>query len=256
MRLGVGLRDGYVDQRRESLDRRDALADAVPGRRRSGHGPGPPRHVVGYLRDFLFRPEQARTPLRALSGGERNRLLLAMQLARPCNLLVLDEPTNDLDLDTLDLLQEMLAEFAGTLLLVSHDRDFLDRLVTSVIAFEGAGRVQEYAGGYRDYLRQRRPAGAPAMTRPSAPVKVKSGPSPLRRASRQQRDLERVIAEIEALETAAAKLERELSDRDLFGRDPGAFRQRSDRLAEVRQSLEVAEQRWSALEQQRAEAGA
>ena len=114
--------------------------------------------MVGYLGDFLFRPEQARTPVRALSGGERNRLLLARQLARAANLLVLDEPTNDLDMETLDLLQEVLAEFAGTLLLVSHDRDFLDRLVTSIIAFEGGGRLLEYAGGYSDMLRQRAPA--------------------------------------------------------------------------------------------------
>ena len=256
VRHGVGLSIGYVDQRRESLD-----PDATPWQTLCPGGgdqvmvQGRARHAVGYLRDFLFRPEQARTPLRALSGGERNRLLLAKQLARPCNLLVLDEPTNDLDMDTLDLLQEVLFEFAGTLLLVSHDRDFLDRLVTSVIAFEGGGRVQEYAGGYRDYLRQRRPADAPP-TKPSQPLKAKSGPSPLRRASRRQRDLERVIAEIEGLETEIADLEHELSDRDLFGRDPGAFRERTDRLAELRKSLEAADRRWAALEQQLAEAGA
>jgi ABC transport system ATP-binding/permease protein len=156
-------------------------------------------------------------------------------------------------MDTLDLLQEILSEFEGTLLLVSHDRDFLDRLVTSVIAFEGGGRVQEYAGGYRDYLRQRQPAGGPA-TRPSQPAKGKAGPGPLRRASRRQRDQERVIAEIEALESEIADLEHELSDRDLFGRDPGAFQRRTDRLAELRTSLEAAERRWAALEQQLAEA--
>jgi ATP-binding cassette subfamily F protein uup len=158
-------------------------------------------------------------------------------------------------MDTLDLLQEVLFEFAGTLLLVSHDRDFLDRLVTSVIAFEGGGRVQEYAGGYRDYLRQRRPVSPPS-TKPSQPAKAKSGPGPLRVASRRQRDLERVIAEIEALETEIADLEHDLSDRDLFGRDPGVFRQRTDRLALLRSGLEAAERRWSALEQQLAEAGA
>jgi ATP-binding cassette subfamily F protein uup len=256
VRHGVGLSIGYVDQRRESLD-----LDATPWQTLCQGGgdqvmvQGRSRHVVGYLRDFLFRPEQARTPLRALSGGERNRLLLAKQLARPCNLLVLDEPTNDLDMDTLDLLQEVLFEFAGTLLLVSHDRDFLDRLVTSVIAFEGGGRVQEYAGGYRDYLRQRRPVSPPS-TKPSQPAKAKSGPGPLRVASRRQRDLERVIAEIAALEAEIADLEHELSDRDLFGRDPGAFRRRTDRLAELRKSLEAAERRWSALEQQLAQAGA
>ena len=146
-------------------------------------------------------------PIRALSGGERNRLLLARQLARPCNLLVLDEPTNDLDMDTLDLLQEVLAEFAGTLLLVSHDRDFLDRLVTSVIAFEGGGRLQEYAGGYSDYLRQRPPPEPVAAGREP----LRRGPgraAPARLASRRQRELARVIAEIEALESEIAALER------------------------------------------------
>jgi ATP-binding cassette subfamily F protein uup len=255
VRLGLDLSATYVDQRRASLD-----LDRTPWQTLCPDGgdqvlvQGRFRHVVGYLRDFLFRPEQARTPIRALSGGERNRLLLATQLARPCNLMVLDEPTNDLDMDTLDLLQEILAEFAGTLLVVSHDRDFLDRLVTSVIAFEGGGRTQEYAGGYRDYLRQRRPVQEPVATlRPAD--KPKAGPGPLRLASRRQRELDRVIAEIEALETRVADLERELADADLFARDPGAFERRTERLAELRGALEAAERRWSALEAQLAEAG-
>jgi ABC transport system ATP-binding/permease protein len=254
VRQGVDLSVGYVDQRRESLD-----LDATPWQTLCPDGgdqvlvQGRWRHVVGYLRDFLFQPDQARTPIRALSGGERNRLLLARQLSKPCNLLVLDEPTNDLDMDTLDLLQEILAEFAGTLLLVSHDRDFLDRLVTSVIAFEGDGAVAEYAGGYRDYLRQRRPAVAPA-TSPRPPDKRRAGPGPLRLASRRQRELDRVIAEIEALETALAEVERALADPDLFGRDPPAFERRTAQLAELRRALDGAERRWSALEQQLAEA--
>jgi ABC transport system ATP-binding/permease protein len=255
VRLGVGLSVGHVDQRRASLD-----LDVTPWQMLCPDGgdqvmvQGRFRHVVGYLRDFLFRPEQARTPIRALSGGERNRLLLARQLATPCNLLVLDEPTNDLDMDTLDLLQEILAEFAGTLLLVSHDRDFLDRLVTSVIAFEGAGRVQEYAGGYSDYLRQRSPvAASPTMPRPAA--KPKAGPGPARLESRRQRELARVIAEIEALETEIAGLERELADPGLFRRDPAGFEQRSSRLAERQGVLEAAEQRWLALEEQPVPAG-
>jgi len=211
------------------------------------------RHVVGYLRDFLFQPEQARTPIRALSGGERNRLLLAWQLARPCNLLVLDEPTNDLDMDTLDLLQEVLAEFAGTLLLVSHDRDFLDRLVTSVIALEGRGRAQEYAGGYSDYLRQRRDAPPPSAPRPVA--RPKAAPGPARVASRRQRELGRVLAEIAALEAEIAALERALGDPELFRRDPAGFERRAARLGELRGSLEAAEGRWLALEEQLAETG-
>jgi ATP-binding cassette subfamily F protein uup len=256
VRLGIGLTVGRVDQRRASLD-----LDATPWQMLCPDGgdqvmvQGRFRHVVGYLRDFLFRPEQVRTPIRALSGGERNRLLLAKQLATPCNLLVLDEPTNDLDMDTLDLLQEVLAEFAGTLLLVSHDRDFLDRLVTSVIAFEGGGRVQEYAGGYSDYLRQRRPVTPPpSVPRPTARPKA-GGPSPARLASRRQRALERLLAEIEALEAAIAGLERELADPELFRRDPGAFQARAARLAGLRDALGAAEQRWLALEEQLAEAG-
>ncbi len=250
VRRGAALTVGRVDQRRASLD-----LDATPWQTLCPDGgdqvmvQGRFRHVVGYLRDFLFRPEEARTPIRALSGGERNRLLLAQQLARPCNLLVLDEPTNDLDMDTLDLLQEVLAEFAGTLLLVSHDRDFLDRLVTSVIAFEGGGRVQEYAGGYSDYLRQRPRAPAPPGS-PRPADRPRAGPGPARLASRRQRELERVLAEIAALETEIAGLERELADPDLFRRDPAGFEQRAARLGGLRGTVETAERRWLALEEQ------
>ena len=156
VRLGANLAPVILDQRRESLDPEQTLAQALTG----GSGDtvtvaGQSRHVVGYMKDFLFRPEQARTPVGVLSGGERARLTLARAFAQPSNLLVLDEPTNDLDLETLDLLQEHLAEYPGTVLLVSHDRDFLDRVVTSVIASEGNGRWVEYAGGYSDMLAQR-----------------------------------------------------------------------------------------------------
>jgi ATP-binding cassette subfamily F protein uup len=208
---------------------------------------GRKQHVIGYLRDFLFRPEQARTPIRALSGGERNRLLLAKQLAQPANLLVLDEPTNDLDVDTLDLLQEILVEFAGTLLLVSHDRDFLDRLVTSVIVFEGDGRLQEYAGGYGDMLRQRT-APAPSARAPStAPARLPGpgrGATPLRARSRAQRELDRLLGQVEALTGEISCLEDELADPDLFRREPEAFAARTARLAAARDDLHAAEQRW------------
>ncbi len=253
VRQGVGLRVAYVDQRRASLD-----LDATPWQTLCPDGgdqvmvQGRFRHVVGYLRDFLFRPEQARAEVRSLSGGERNRLLLARQLAAPCNLLVLDEPTNDLDMDTLDLLQEILGEFAGTLLLVSHDRDFLDRLVTSVIAFEGGGRVQEYAGGYSDYLRQRPPDPAPPAPRAAA-GRPRAGPGRLRLESRRQRELERVIAEIETIEAEIAALERKLADPDLFRRDPLDFQRRSERLAVLQASRAAAEGRWLALEEPLAE---
>jgi ABC transport system ATP-binding/permease protein len=249
VRLGTGLAVSFIDQRRESLD-----LDATPWQTLCPAGgdqvwaQGRSQHVIGYLRDFLFRPEQARTAVRALSGGERNRLLLARQLARPANLLVLDEPTNDLDMDTLDLLQEVLADFTGTLLLVSHDRDFLDRLVTSVIAFEGGGRLREYAGGYSDMLRQRPAAPATTTKAPAAeksrPRKLKAAVTPLRARNRAQRDLDRLIGQIETLSTEVGRLERELGDPDLFRRDPGRFDDLTGRLARVRVELERAEERW------------
>jgi len=245
VRLGANLVIGYIDQRREALD-----PDATPWQTLCPGGgdhvsvQGRSRHVVGYLRDFLFRAEQARTPVRALSGGERNRLLLAKQLARPANLLVLDEPTNDLDMDTLDLLQEVLAEFAGTLLLVSHDRDFLDRLVTSVIAFEAGGRLREYAGGYSDMLYQRTPATRETGTRVPSPDKPKGGATPLRASSRAQRDLDRLLARIEALGAEIVRLEGELADPELFRRDPGSFDALTRRLSRSRDERHAAEQRW------------
>src|SRR5437660_11940782 len=155
VRLGTNLVQVTLDQRRKSLDPEQSLAEALT--RGSGDTvtvAGQSRHVIGYMKDFLFRPEQARTPVGILSGGERARLTLALAFARPSNLMVVDEPTNDLDLETLDLLQEKLAEYAGTVLLVSHDRDFLDRVVTSIIASEGNGSWTEYAGGYTDMLAQ------------------------------------------------------------------------------------------------------
>src|SRR5437588_6944113 len=166
VRLGTNLAPVILDQRRETLDPEQTLAQSLTG----GSGDtvvvaGQSRHVVGYMEDFLFRPEQARTPVGVLSGGERARLTLARAFARPSNLLVLDEPTNDLDLETLDLLQEKLTEYRGTVLLVSHDRDFLDRVVTSIIATDGNGRWIEYAGGYTDMLAQRAaaPRGSPLV---------------------------------------------------------------------------------------------
>ena len=249
VRLGTGLTISVIDQGRESLD-----LDATPWQTLCPAGgdhvsvQGRPQHVIGYLRDFLFRPEQARTASRALSGGERNRLLLAKQLARPANLLVLDEPTNDLDMDTLDLLQEVLADFTGTLLLVSHDRDFIDRLVTSIIAFEGRGRLQEYAGGYSDMLRQR-PAPPETIAKrrsmeKSRPAKPDGPTAPPRSRSRAQRDLDRLIGQIEALSAEIGRLERALGDPDLFRRDPGTFEDLTARLAGARVELDTAEQRW------------
>jgi ATP-binding cassette subfamily F protein uup len=250
VRQGTNLQIAQIDQRRDSLD-----PDATPWQTLCPDGGdqvlvnGRWRHVIGYLRDFLFQPEQARTPVRALSGGERNRLLLAKQIAAPCNLMVLDEPTNDLDTDTLDLLQEVLADFAGTILLVSHDRDFLDRVVTSVVAFEGGGRLQEYAGGYGDMLRQRRVGPEPAVSRKGGGPQKKPQAASAGMPKRPERELERTLARIETLEAGIAALEASLADPDLFLKRPEAFRSRTEQLEARRIELGGAEQRWLELEQ-------
>jgi ATP-binding cassette subfamily F protein uup len=207
------------------------------------------------MKDFLFRPEQARTPLKALSGGERGRLMLARALARPSNLLVLDEPTNDLDLETLDLLQEMLATYPGTLLLVSHDRDFLDRVVTSVVASDGDGVWTEYAGGYSDMVAQRghgigarRAARAP-RARPIAP-RPATEPPRARAESRprltfaDQHALKTLPARIEALRVETQRLEEILSDANLYRRDPNEFVIASTALAAVRSETARTEEEW------------
>src|SRR3954452_22807869 len=190
VRLGANLQPVTLDQRRESLDPDWTVAEALTG----GHGDtvtvaGRSKHVVGYMKDFLFAPEQARMPLRVLSGGERGRLMLARALAKPSNLLVLDEPTNDLDLETLDLLEELLADYAGTVLLISHDRDFLDRIVTTTIVAEGEGRWIEYAGGYTDMVAQRGSgvvARAPTTARPSQVDRRPSAPERREEAPRKR----------------------------------------------------------------------
>jgi ATP-binding cassette subfamily F protein uup len=215
--------------------------------------------VVGYIKDFLFRPEQARTPVGALSGGERARLILARAFAKPSNLLVLDEPTNDLDLETLDLLQERLAEYPGTVLLVSHDRDFLDRVVTSVVASEGNGRWVEYTGGYTDMLAQR-PAN-PAASRAAGDRMVRPAPrgtTPASSRSRrmsytERRALELLPARMASLEARIEALNGVLADPDLYARDRARFEATSSALAAAREELTAAEERWLALEMRREE---
>ena len=263
VRLGTNLAQVTLDQRRESLDPAQTLAEALTGD--SGDTVpvgGQSRHVIGYMKDFLFRPEQARTPVAVLSGGERARLTLARIFARPSNLLVLDEPTNDLDLETLDLLQEKLAEYAGTVLLVSHDRDFIDRAVSSVIASEGNGRWIEYAGGYTDMLAQRSAAQRQAQPskarglKQSRPNTQKSGTSAgnLRRMNfNDQRALELLPARIAELETQITELNAVLADRDLYARDPARFSVTTEALAVARAELAVAEEQWLRLEMQREE---
>ena len=256
LRLGTGLAPLYFDQRRESLDPEATLwRSLVPGGGDSLMVRGRQRHVVSYLRDFLFEEAQARQPVKSLSGGEKNRLLLARLFAKPSNLLVMDEPTNDLDMETLDLLVELLDGYRGTLLMVSHDRDFLDRLATGIIAVEGRGKVQEYAGGYSDYLAQRRPEDAPRKAPPPKRAAAETRPKPRAPAGKlsykEARELDALPGQIEELSAEIAALEARLADPALFARDPEAFKQTAERLEAARQALGDAENRWLALEERR-----
>ena len=257
VRLGSNLEIATLDQRRESLDLEATVAETLTG----GRGDaviidGQSRHVIGYMKDFLFKPEQARTPVKALSGGEKGRLILARALALPSNLLVLDEPTNDLDLETLDLLQEMLASYPGTLLLVSHDRDFLDRTVTSVIAFEGEGRWIEYAGGYSDMVAQRgHGVGILAQDKPASPSAARPAPQarrgqePRKRLSpTEQHALKTSPARIASLNEAIRRLEHRLADPDFYASDRTGFTAAGAELAKAQGELAAVEEEWLRLE--------
>jgi ATP-binding cassette subfamily F protein uup len=255
VRLGANLQVATMTQHRDSLDPNTTVADALTG----GAGDtvmvnNTPKHVVGYMRDFLFAPEQTRTPLSKLSGGERGRLMLAQVLAKPSNLLVLDEPTNDLDMETLDVLEDMLADYPGTVLLISHDRDFLDRLVSGVIAPEGGGRWIEYAGGYSDMLAQRgadlrREAAAVAAAKPDKPAPPPPEPSARRRLSfKDKHALETLPATIAKLQREAATLQVRLDDPDFYVRDRGTFEKTTATLSEIQQKIAAAEEQWLALE--------
>ena len=257
IRLGTNLTPVYVDQSRSSLDPEATLWDTLC---ESGGDQvivrGKPRHVVSYLRDFLFRESQARQPVKALSGGEQCRLLLARALAKPSNLLILDEPTNDLDMETLDLLQEIVSDYDGTVLLVSHDRDFLDRIVTSVIALEGDGKAQEYPGGYSDYLRQRKEnarASSAAKTSSSTAPKQERAKAQTKLSYKDQRALEELQSRMPALEKEIAALEAALADPDLYARDPDKFHKTTERHDALKAELEKAEELWLELEMKREE---
>ncbi|HEY3659205.1 MAG TPA: ATP-binding cassette domain-containing protein [Steroidobacteraceae bacterium] len=250
---GTSLAPAYFDQQRDQLDPSKSIMDNVTG----GSGEtitidGNARHVSSYLRDFLFPPERLHAPVSMLSGGERNRLLLARLFAKPSNLLVMDEPTNDLDAETLDLLEEMVAEYAGTLLLVSHDRAFLDNVVTSTLVFEGAGRVNEYVGGYTDWLRQRRLSAVTARTPPAARAAPAVVPPPIlkpRKLSyKDQRELDAMPKTIQRLETEQAELARSIGDPELFRRSPADAAAALQRLQAVEKELEDAFSRWEELE--------
>ena len=255
--LGTGLEIAYFDQLREQLDPEQSVFDSIADGADFVDVGGSRRHVHGYLQDFLFPPDRARTPVRALSGGERNRLLLARLFTRKFNLFVLDEPTNDLDIETLDLLEELLLEFTGTLLVVSHDRAFLDNVVASTLVFEGGGRIGEYVGGYTDWVRQRKPAvPAPPPKRvvappPSAPVKAKK-----RKLSfKETAELASLPDRIDALEKEREQLYASLAD-PAFLRDGAAVTTAKARLAAIEVELGVLVARWEELETIAAEASA
>jgi len=252
VRLGTNIEAAVFDQRRQSLDPEKSVWDTLTdGRGDNVWVRGRPQHVVGYMKDFLFSEAQAMTPVRALSGGERNRLLLAKLLAKPSNLLVLDEPTNDLDMDTLDLLEEVLADYDGTLLVVSHDRDFLDRLVTSVIAVEGGGIVGEYVGGYSDYLAQRPPPAGAAKPRPNAAQAPARPKAATKLSYNDARELDGLPGRIDALTAEIAGLEALLADGGLYGRDRARFDGAAARVDLARGELQAAEDRWLDLETRR-----
>ena len=264
VRLGANLEMATLDQKRASLEPTTTLRDALTG---GGSDTvevnGERKHVIGYMKDFLFAPEQARTPIGRLSGGERGRLMLARALAQPSNLLVLDEPTNDLDLETLDLLQEMLTDYPGTLLLVSHDRDFLDRVATGVLVAEGGGNWQEYAGGYTDMVAQRGSgvAGRSVVPDRAAPVRDTTlppkPPEGLRTALKEKLSfkdkhaLDTLPKTIAALEAKKAKLRTILDDPGLYARDPAAFARQSAALSVAEADLAAAEDAWLELEMRR-----
>jgi ATP-binding cassette subfamily F protein uup len=267
IRLGANLETASLEQRRDSLKPEWTLADALTG----GSGDfvvvnGVAKHVASYMQDFLFLPEQMRTPVKVLSGGERARLMLARALARPSNLLVLDEPTNDLDLETLDVLEELLGGYTGTLILISHDRDFLDRAVTSIIVPEEGGGWIEYAGGYSDMIAQRGAAPFPASGR-GKPAKAQrpglktkpaegGGPKPKRRLSfNEKHALETLPSKIAALEKKVAELQKRLDDPALYTRDRQAFEETSATLVKAQAELGSAEHRWLELEILREEIG-
>lgn len=262
VKLGTNLEIATLDQKREELNPNDTLAHYLTdGRGDNLLVNGEVKHVTGYMKDFLFQPEQARTPIRNLSGGERARLILARILARPTNLLILDEPTNDLDIETLDLLQEIVAGFSGTVILVSHDRDFLDRTVTSTIApanpDQPDGRWIEYAGGYSDMMAQRKGAAEEkrkaerqekAKAAPSAPSSQEPGKAKAKLSFKQKFALENLPKEMEKAQEEIAKREQRMADPELFAKDQAAFNKLAQEMEKLREKLEAMEEEWLELE--------
>ena len=255
VKTGTQLEIAYFDQLRNVLDLEKSVKDNVSEGSDFVDVNGQRRHIYSYLQDFLFSPERARTPVKALSGGERNRILLAKLLLKPSNLIVMDEPTNDLDMVTLELLEEMLSDYKGTLLLISHDRAFMDNVVTSTWVFDGKGNIDEYIGGYQDYLQQRpdqtvvdqksdvKKAVAKAEAAAAAPTAKK-----VKLSYKDQRALEQLPGEIEALEQEQTELAEKLADGSWFVTDANAATKASQRLAEIDEELLEKLERWDELE--------
>jgi ABC transport system ATP-binding/permease protein len=260
VRLGANVQIAYYDQQREQLDPERTVFDTVGEGNDTVTSNGRTRHVHAYLRDFLFSDERARSPVKALSGGERNRLLLARLFTRPANVLVLDEPTNDLDLETLELLEEQLVEWPGTLLLVSHDRAFLDNVVTSTFVFEGDGRVREYVGGYEDWVRQRLAENTSKMigggsvkegTRAAPDEKPKTTKIVARRMKlsfKDQRELDGLPAAIDALEQEQRAVAERIAAPDFYKESAEGIRQTLARAEELQRELAAAYARWGELD--------
>ena len=258
--LGTNLEIALFDQSRAALDPDMTLWDSLtgdPDMRVSGKADqvmvrGAPKHVVGYLKEFLFDEAQARAPIRSLSGGEKARLLLAKIMARPSNLLVLDEPTNDLDVETLDLLQDLIDQYDGTVMLVSHDRDFLDRVTVTTIAMEGDGKATAYAGGWSDYQSQRRPRPTreeAAKAKASAAKSKQQAGAKTALTFTEKHRLDALPSEIERLEAEIVKLQELMSDPDLFTENPVKFQKATDALIERQARLDEAEEEWLSLEE-------
>ncbi|WP_017774303.1 ATP-binding cassette domain-containing protein [Paraburkholderia kururiensis] len=261
VRVGTNLQVAYFDQMRAQLDMEKTLADTISPGSDWVEINGARKHVMSYLGDFLFAPERARSPVKSLSGGERNRLLLARLFARPANVLVLDEPTNDLDIPTLELLEELLTDYDGTVLLVSHDRAFLDNVVTSVIAAEGEGRWREYVGGFTDWQVQRdraeqlREAQAPRESAKEAPNKesaaARSAPRAIKLSFKEQRELDALPERIAALEAEQKTIAAQLEDGSIFAKDAAEGTRLTERYGAIEEELLIALERWEALESKR-----
>ncbi len=257
VKLGTKLEIAYFDQHRAQLDEEASVLDNVAEGSDRVEVNGQSKHIMGYLQDFLFTPERARSPVRSLSGGERNRLLLAKLFTKPSNLLVMDEPTNDLDVETLDLLEELLLDYPGTLLLVSHDRAFINNVVTSTIAYEGEGRLQEYVGGYDDWLRQCGPKAASSGVElpKAAPSAAKEEKKPAAKSNKlsykDQRELDTLPKRIEELEAKVEGLHATMAEPAFYQQDGAAITETREQLEAVEQELVQAYERWEVLEEMR-----